>query len=45
MTFENFEKHEQENKTQLIINDLNRKAKKKLFFRLSDLNDKPRDEN
>lgn len=45
MTFENFEQHEKENKTQMIINDLNRKAKKKIFFRLSDLTDKHYDEN
>lgn len=40
MTFDNFERHESENKTQLLINELNRKAKKPIFFRLSDLKDK-----
>lgn len=40
MTFDNFERHESENKTQLLINELNRKAKKPVFFRLSDLKDK-----
>lgn len=40
MTFDNFERHENENKTQLLINELNRKAKKPIFFRLSDLKDK-----
>ena len=40
MTFDNFERHENENKTQLLINELNRKAKKPVFFRLSDLKDR-----
>ncbi len=39
MTFDNFERHENENKTVLLINELNRKAKKPIFFRLSDLKD------
>lgn len=40
MTFENYERHESENKTQLLINELNRKSKKETFIRLSDLKDK-----
>lgn len=40
MTFDNYERHESENKTMMIINDLNRKLKKPIFFRLSDLKDK-----
>ena len=40
MTFDNYERHENENKTQLLINELNRKAKKPIFFRLSDLKDR-----
>lgn len=37
MTLDNYEMHEKENKTQLLINDLNRKAHKQLFCRLSDI--------
>ena len=32
MTFDNYEKYESESKVQLLINDLNRKANKDLFF-------------
>ncbi len=42
MTFDNYERHENENKTVLLINELNRKAKKSIFFRLSDLKDHPK---
>ena len=42
MTFDNYERHENENKTVLLINELNRKAKKPIFFRLSDLKDHPK---
>ena len=37
MTFDNYKKHEEENKTQLLIDELNRKYKDKKFIRLSDL--------
>ena len=40
MTFEDYQVHEQENKTQLLINKLNREYKKDLFMRLSDLKEK-----
>lgn len=36
MTFDNYERHESENKTQLLINKLNREYKKEIFTRLSD---------
>lgn len=36
MTFDNYERHENENKTQLLINKLNREYKKEIFSRLSD---------
>ena len=39
MTFDNYERHEEENKTQLLINKLNRETKKNTFMRLSDLKD------
>ena len=37
MTLENYEQHEKENVTGQLINDLNRKYKRKAFMRLSDL--------
>ncbi len=40
MTFEDYQMHEQENKTQLLINELNREYNKNLFMRLSDLKEK-----
>ena len=39
MTFDNYERHESENKTMLLINKLNRDANKNIFMRLSDLKD------
>lgn len=39
MTFDNYSRHEEENKTQLLINKLNRESKKTTFMRLSDLKD------
>ncbi len=39
MTFDNYSRHENENKTQLLINKLNREYKRKIFFRLSDKDD------
>lgn len=36
MTFDNYLRHESENKTQLLINKLNREYKKDIFLRLSD---------
>ena len=39
MTFDNYSRHEEENKTQLLINKLNRETKKTTFMRLSDLKD------
>ena len=40
MTFDNYEKHENENKVGLLINRLNREVNKDIFIRLSDLKDK-----
>ena len=40
MTFDNYEKHESDNKVGLLINRLNREANKDIFIRLSDLKDK-----
>lgn len=37
MTFDDFEKHEEENKTKLIINDINRKLGKDAVSRASDI--------
>lgn len=37
MTFFNFEKHEEENKTKLLINDLNRKLSKPMLKRASEV--------
>ena len=40
MTFDDYMVHESENKTQLLINQLNRDYNKEIFMRLSDLKDK-----
>ena len=40
MTFDNYEKYESESKVQLLINDLNRKANKDLFFSGSKLKER-----
>ena len=36
MTFDNYEEHEKENKSFLLINELNRQLNKDVFMRLSD---------
>lgn len=43
MTFYDYEKHEEENMTKLLINELNRKLKKPLLVRASDIKDKEND--
>ena len=40
MTFDNFERNEKENETQLLINELNRSINSDKFIRLSDLRKK-----
>ena len=38
MTFDNYKDHEEESKTFLLINDINRKFKKEVVKRASDIN-------
>ena len=38
MTFDNYKEHEEESKTFLLINDINRKFKKEVVKRASDIN-------
>ena len=40
MTFYDYQKHEEENVTKLLINELNRKLKKPLLVRARDIKDK-----
>lgn len=44
MTFYDYEKHEDENKTKLLINDINRRLKKPLLKRASELETNNKDE-
>ena len=37
MTFDDYKRHEQENTSFLIINELNREVNKKLFIKCSDI--------